>query len=255
MSWGSLSTARASRRRLPGRSFGQSKPLGCTDGSGWVANTWELVTVRYWGGNVGSDLSVSDIYVNGKYVGFGSTMNGLGNNTLPLNVPTSNLTIGNLSGGNQDWYGGLNDIGVWATDLTGPFNLTTLNEGTEGAEGGEVGALYNVPMYNGHSRPALAVRRQRHGPVVHPLRHPGLAEPPPSPPATARSPGSTFRWDAVAARRATPATTGTGQYFVQLDSNGGGVETVVAPTPEPGMLALLASGLVGLLAYAWRKRK
>jgi hypothetical protein len=26
-------------------------------------------------------------------------------------------------------------------------------------------------------------------------------------------------------------------------------------TPEPSTLALLATGLVGLLAYAWRKRK
>ena len=29
----------------------------------------------------------------------------------------------------------------------------------------------------------------------------------------------------------------------------------VAATPEPGTLTLLAAGLVGLLAYAWRKRK
>ena len=28
-----------------------------------------------------------------------------------------------------------------------------------------------------------------------------------------------------------------------------------APVPEPGTLALLAAGLVSLLAYAWRKRK
>ncbi len=28
-----------------------------------------------------------------------------------------------------------------------------------------------------------------------------------------------------------------------------------APTPEPGTLVLLATGLLGLLAYAWRKRK
>lgn len=29
----------------------------------------------------------------------------------------------------------------------------------------------------------------------------------------------------------------------------------VSPVPEPGTIALLASGLFGLLAYAWRKRK
>ena len=28
-----------------------------------------------------------------------------------------------------------------------------------------------------------------------------------------------------------------------------------AVIPEPGTLALLAAGLLGLLAYAWRKRK
>ena len=33
--------------------------------------------------------------------------------------------------------------------------------------------------------------------------------------------------------------------------NGAGIKTV----PEPGTIALLAAGLLGLLAYAWRKRK
>ena len=46
----------------------------------------------------------------------------------------------------------------------------------------------------------------------------------------------------------------TGQYYVQLDSNGGGVETVVT-TPEPCALVMFAAGALGLLAYAWRKWK
>ena len=29
----------------------------------------------------------------------------------------------------------------------------------------------------------------------------------------------------------------------------------VAPTPEPSTLLLAGTGLLGLLAYAWRKRK
>ena len=41
---------------------------------------------------------------------------------------------------------------------------------------------------------------------------------------------------------------GTGTYAdnVRLD---------ISEVPEPSTLVLLASGLVGLLAYAWRKRK
>jgi hypothetical protein len=43
-----------------------------------------------------------------------------------------------------------------------------------------------------------------------------------------------------------------GTYYVQLGA-ADGVSTAVIP--EPSTLALLAAGLVGLLAYAWRKRK
>ena len=44
-----------------------------------------------------------------------------------------------------------------------------------------------------------------------------------------------------------PATSDTHWASVTLET----VQTV----PEPGTVALLASGLVGLLCYAWRKRK
>jgi hypothetical protein len=196
-----------------------------TDGSGWVANTWELLTVRYWEGNVGQDQSVADIYVNGKYVGFGSWMNGIGNFVAPLAVATSNLTIGNVSGGAQDWYGGLNDIGVWHTDLTGPFDLTTLNEGTEGAEGGEVSALYNTPMYNGHSGP-LSQYGVSAMDKLFTLYDGQLTAP-----AGVTTANGTLGWQYVAG--GLPGTSGYagqiagGPYYVQLDANGGGVETVL----------------------------
>jgi len=35
----------------------------------------------------------------------------------------------------------------------------------------------------------------------------------------------------------------------------GGKEEIKIVVPEPSTIALLASGLFGLLAYAWRKRK
>ncbi len=47
--------------------------------------------------------------------------------------------------------------------------------------------------------------------------------------------------------------TSGGVYYMQFDSSGGGVEATVIP--EPVALVLLAVGLSGLLAYAWRKRK
>jgi autotransporter-associated beta strand protein len=43
-------------------------------------------------------------------------------------------------------------------------------------------------------------------------------------------------------------TGGNGHAFAMMSGVG-------APVPEPGTLALLAAGLAGLLAYAWRKRK
>ena len=52
------------------------------------------------------------------------------------------------------------------------------------------------------------------------------------------------------------AGTGTGQMLF-TSRNAGSNQPVLQFTlvPEPGMLALLATGLLGLLCYAWRKRK
>ncbi len=44
---------------------------------------------------------------------------------------------------------------------------------------------------------------------------------------------------------------GVGANYVVLNGNGGGVQVV----PEPGTLSLLLAGAIGLLVFAWRKRK
>ena len=80
--------------------------------------------------------------------------------------------------------------------------------------------------------------------------------------ASVTSNGTTLTWQYVAS--GLPGSSGTaglaasgpysGDYYVQLDGSGGGV-VAPAPTPEPSTIALLVSGLVGVPAYAWRKRK
>ena len=52
----------------------------------------------------------------------------------------------------------------------------------------------------------------------------------------------------------------TVDFLAIRSSAGGWAQTVgafvtITPTPEPGTLVLLVTGLLGLLAYAWRKRK
>jgi hypothetical protein len=43
--------------------------------------------------------------------------------------------------------------------------------------------------------------------------------------------------------------------FLHGTVTGGVMQFTTISIPEPGMFMLLASGLIGLLAYAWRKRK
>jgi hypothetical protein len=172
------------------------------------------------------------------------------------------LQIGYDNGSNS-WKGGLNDIGIWKTDIAGTFTFATqlADSGappgvTEGqAAGGEVGALYNVPMYNGHSGALSDYGVSAMDQLFNLFQGQSAMT------AAVTTSNGTLTWQYVPDGTLSGTSgfagynAGTGQYFVQLDGGGGGVETVVAPTPEPGTLALLTAGLVGLLAYAWRKRR
>ncbi len=61
-----------------------------------------------------------------------------------------------------------------------------------------------------------------------------------------------FTWDANQ-----KCYMGFSPYYPRLDASGwvDDVSVFTADVPEPSTLALLACGLIGLLAYAWRKRK
>ena len=73
---------------------------------------------------------------------------------------------------------------------------------------------------------------------------------------------STQSFAAILADAATPFTDANTRYVgISADDNNGGATPAdissieISTIPEPSMLALLATGLLGLLAYAWRKRK
>jgi hypothetical protein len=246
--------------------------------TGWVANTWEQITMVYSAGTetylnpntglvVKTGVGFLQYYVNGLLVS-APQIGTPGSNVLkPIaSAAGANIAIGcyypnDLPGYTQMWYGGLNDIGLWQDDLTATYSIQDqwISQpapalGT--AAGGEVGALYNVPMYNGHTG-ALSqygVSAMDKLFTLYDTEAAGTT-------AVTTSNG-TLTWQYVSGGLSATGGSGyagynatTKQYFVQLDSNGGGVETVVAPTPEPGTLALLTAGLAGLLAYAWRKAK
>ena len=106
-----------------------------TDGTGWTANTWEQITVEYYGGNANTAIGFMQYYVNGIFVGSGECGEPTPpNGPKPVPPPSTgqNLVIGCAnatatynSAYTQMWYGGLNDIGIWKTNLAGAFSFAT----------------------------------------------------------------------------------------------------------------------------------
>jgi hypothetical protein len=218
-----------------------------TDGTGWTANTWEQVTVEYYGGNASTAIGFMQYYVNGIFVTSGecgeSTPPG-GPKPVPapsagqdLVIGCANATATYNSDYTQMWYGGLNDIGIWQTNLAGAFSFATqINSGggatptgfTEGMPaGGEVGALYNTPMYNGHSG-ALSQYGVSAMDKLFTIYDSQSA----TPIGVTTSNGNLgWRYVPDGTLSGTSGYAGynaaTGLYFVQLDANGGGVETLL----------------------------
>jgi hypothetical protein len=145
----------------------------------------------------------------------------------------------------------LADLAIWnsaltTTDSTGPTGYTP----TTGLARGQMAALYNTPM---SGIPALAhygAKTMNQLFTVYALQNPAATTP-------VTTDLGTLQWQYVAS--GLPGVSGgvgtlpSGAYYVNLDSSGGGIVTVIVP--EPGTLTLLTAGLIGLLAYGWRKRK
>ena len=157
-----------------------------------------------------------------------------GNTATPLGLG-GDATAGSPQA-TKEWNGDLNDLGMWNVTLSDA----------------EVAALYNVPMYNGHTG-ALSQYGVGAMDQLFTLYDTKATAPAP---VTADD-GSTLTWQYVTSglpgSAGSVGTTTGGGYYVQFDGSGGGVETVTV-TPEPTTLALFAAGGLALLAYAWRKR-
>jgi hypothetical protein len=210
-----------------------------------------LITATYNGAGTGSN-PVCTLYENGVCIQSNDGTPTAGN--LPEAVTSgiySALYIGNGWGPNDSgWYGGLSDIGLWNICLTGgPLNGAQMTPA--GETGGQISAMYNAPTCG---IPAVQQYGVSAMDKLFTLYDGKLGST-----TTVTTGNSTLTWEYVASGltggSGVVGTLAGGQYYMQLDSNGGGVETIATTTPEPGTVALLASGLAGLLAYAWRKRK
>ena len=212
---------------------------------------WMLLTAVYNGGSPSTAVSWMDIFENGVCVRAGElNLYGFVNGTIPIAAAKSGQPL-ELAGGDNEWNGGLSDLGIWSTDLTAaaPENQLGSSGGlTSGTIGGETAALYFTPTSGFTALSGYGVGAMD---KLFTLYDGQLRTT-----TTVATGNGALTWQYVAS--GLPGTSGyagqlgTGQYYVQLDADGGGVETVA--TPEPATLAPLASGLVGLLAYAWRKR-
>jgi hypothetical protein len=200
------------------------------DGTGFVANTWELVTMVYYGGNAYTAESATDLYVNGRYVTTGPDLGGFSNGAIPLPEATANLQIG-FYGTEGDscasWYGSLNDVGIWKTALSGSHDVTTLEATSEATTGsaGEIAALYNTPMYNNHTG-ALSQYGVSAMDKLFTLYESAGATP-----MGVTTANGTLGWKYVPSGLSVGSgyagQLAGGEYVIQLDANGGGVESLL----------------------------
>jgi hypothetical protein len=190
-----------------------------------AATTWYQFTYTY-GKNDATGLWDSRFYINGVENDYRTSSGGVidGTTSPPLLL---GVGCGKYSEIGTSFFGGLmDDAGLWNQALTAT----------------QVKAVYNTPRVAGLDTTGLYNLTNME--KLFKVYDGTLAD------ATI----GTLTWNKVTnltGHSAGDAWTSGGQYYLQLGADGSGVATI----PEPGTLALLAGGLVGLLAYAWRKRK
>lgn len=190
---------------------------------GFTSNAWHLLTATYDGTGSGT----AKLYLDGKLM---VTSTGAGGG---IQASTGALLLGGVIGtAGIGWQGRLDDISIWtgASDASGALSQAKIQ------------ALYWTPTVSGLGAYDSGAMAKLFGVYDN---------------AGGSATVGSLTWQYVAS--GLPGTLGTasqagslggGNYYVQLDANGGGVVTI----PEPGTLALLTACLLGLLCYAWRKK-
>ena len=144
---------------------------------------------------------------------------------IPLPAAASGQAL-ELAGGDNEWTGGLSDLGIWNTCLTAaaPVNLTVAEGGLSiGTSGGETAALYNTPMSG------IAALSQYGVKAMDQLFT--LYDQHVTTPAGVTTSNGILGWkyasSGLTAGSGVAGQLSNGQYFVQLDGNGGGVESLL----------------------------
>ncbi len=185
------------------------------NGPDYTAGQWAQWTMVY-NGNNGSDVGTCDIFQNGVCVTGGALYNG------HFSSPAAGQAL-QLAGGDNEWLGSLDDLGMWNVALT---NGCTLGTTARGCSGGEVSALYNTPMYNNHAGPLsqYGVKAMDQLFTLYGAANPANV-------SLVTTSNGALAWRYVASGLSLGSGAAgqpvSGQYAVQLDSAGGGVETVL----------------------------
>jgi hypothetical protein len=186
-------------------------------GGSWPsANAWHQITITH-AANATKQVTM---YVDGV----GSTM-AIGPGDLANITSTPTVVVGGNTGWypNQKFTGAIDDMGIWNQALSD----------------GEVKSLGNVLTVNGGALGDYGIAKMN---TLFGVYDTG---------ASATVGGLTWnKFTGAIGGTAGAVTFSDGVYTAWLDSTSG-----VTTVPEPGTLALLAGGLLGLIAYAWRKRK